>query len=264
MSLACAASLLLAFVWYGPVYGAFEEKSVWLQKSDALAVPSQQLAYTASQGLLEDEEIEQLTGLGYVWPTNYRHNLADASRETIRYMDDGDLARAYVRTGIEHPLAYTTAFLLHTSDLWNPYDYPDAYNGYAPYYDEMETSFFGCGTEPPSEFESKIPGLLAWLQDISRNLVLQKIPVLALLVSLPFYFWMLVICIGRAIMTKDRRWLPSMVFLGVFTLSAVFAPAVLPRFYVSLFFGLPLLAFALLDMRSAEEGLAKHARLASS
>ena len=223
------------------------------------SVPEQQLAYTWNNPTLSDRE-----------RANYRKVISpgsEASLESFRY-DDADVAREafaevliydvnlsafyqlYVQEGLGHPADYAKAALLLTYESWYPFSTPRGYNGgwntnYG--YDTSTTSLFACNVEEPARLSSKVPALYELLYKISRFDILQKNPLTAWLVSIPFCLWLLVLTFSRAFI--KRRWdilAPCFLMLAV-VLSFWLGPMVLLRYYLSLFILVPTLVNCLVS-----------------
>lgn len=181
-------------------------------------------------------------------PLNYNPDLSDRSKNSIIAMDTGTLLKDYIRLCIAHPFDTLEAELLRTNNAWNPYSYIDCYNNDPSIatYADRETSFFAATVASPGHPDSLFPWLQNAIENISSNLVLQHIPIISLLVSIPFYVWILILALFRSIVCKAASNMAMMGFLAILTLSALLGPCVLPRYYLFLVFGFPLLVFAVM------------------
>lgn len=243
LALACVGALGLSLVWLGPVAWALDVQGGNIQRLNALSVPAQQIAFLYQGDTLSDNDKAWLESLGYQYEQPYNAALADYSKWNIEDMALPDLAEAYMALGAKYPAEYLTAFLEHTQMAWNPYSYVDIYEG--DLYDSRATSLFEFDWEPPVVPQSVLPGLRDAIGAVSGQLVLQNVPGLALLVSVPFYIWVFLLVLARAIIKVDRRALAPCVVLGLLILSMIIGPCVLVRYYLYLVFGLPLLLMML-------------------
>ena len=221
---------------------AGEEKSQGV--SIVFLVPIQQLAYVSYNGYLSESESAMLEEMGYHTPSAYYENIADFAAREI-HMTNSSFIRAYIKVGIKHPYEYFAAALKMTQDAWNPYSYVDAYNANNASYASKQTSFLAFYTSPPGEADSKNPALLASIKNIGLNLVLQKIPGLAVLVSIPVCLWLSLIAFARSIIVKRKGAAAITILLLVASLTAILGPCILGRYFLFLFFGLPMILFCL-------------------
>ncbi len=247
---ACAI-VALCMIWQGPVYAALSVTPSERTKIEMMGVVIQQMAYVTTNDELSDVERENLEAIGYGYPDHYRPNLSDPSKHTINGVRTKDLMLAYLRLGLNHPASYAKAELLRSEDMWSPYSIIDCYNGESPSYDSKATSFFAANTEIYGGFEeidtSKFPWLLEVLKNIGGQIYLQKIPGLSILVSLPFYIWVMLIAVCRCLIKfeSDREKLILLGFYLGLLVTLYLAPAVVTRYYLFLFFGLPVLLWCL-------------------
>lgn len=246
----CVLVVIVSLLWMGPGYEAFDVEQEENQQKEALALPIQQLAYVSSSGKLTDDEIVLLSNSGYSLPSaeDYFPKISDPSKFTIFDMDLGDLVGVYVSIGINHPIDYLYAEIARTQDLWSPYSYINCYNGFIDQAAGKETSFFSTTINSPGTAQPLIPGTLEFMHRLGGELFFQSIPLASLLVSLPFYFAVMLIVMFRAIMVRDSRAIGAMFALVALAIGAYFGPCVLPRYYMYLFFGLPLMVFLLVKL----------------
>lgn len=94
--------------------------------------------------------------------------------------------------------------------------------------------------------DSKIP----WLRDaywkISRELTMQRIPIVSMLFSIGTAFWGLLVCIWYNIYKKRKNILVILSLILLLWVTIMFGPATLVRYVLILFFGAPIIvAFCL-------------------
>lgn len=133
--------------------------------------------------------------------------------------------------------------LILTEASWSPFASVDGYNTFNPYYeyDQTETSLFACTYEEPAYQNSFFPKLADWLWKVSRYNYLQNCPLTHWIVAVPFYIWLLLITSARTLIKKE---IPSFLFCSILLalcLTNVLGPMVLPRYYLPLILGTPLL-----------------------
>lgn len=251
----CALVIAASLLWLGPIASTIGvESSQDDYRMAMFSIPQQQIAFVVEQGALSSAEEELLLSAGYTMPDpeKYKDDIADSTFKTINGMSRSDALRCYITIGLQHPTEYLIAALRMTKDAWNPYSYIDCYNGYSPFYDEWETSFFYAGTASLGTEDSKLPALATWAKEICLDYSLQSIPFLALLVSLPLYVWFACFFIFRALLTRNERALLMTALIFLCMLSAFVGPCVLVRYNLILFYGLPLMANCILVARSTQ------------
>lgn len=266
----------LSIVWYGPMYQLLGVGESEAQDAVAYSLPTQQMNYAYSVGALTDDEMRMLADDGFYFPEaeEYKPNNADEGMLSTYFMTKADFAKDYIAIGLAHPLDYLVGAMKQTEDAWNPYSYIDAYNpssesssaeyllpasgrGSRSYesieewkedfdYDHTETSVFECRVETPAYLDSKLPGYFDFLFGISRYLELQGIPILGLLVSIPAYMIFFVLAFAFSIARKDVASMMACLLVALMLLTVIVGPCVLIRYYLILFFGLPIIVFALI------------------
>lgn len=164
-------------------------------------------------------------------------------------MSTFDVLRAWVLMGLAHPADYAHVFIEQTQLAWNPYACEKVYGNRV--YKDRETSLFAFDWEEPAVSESLAPPLLDALRAVATTLSLQNIPLLSLLVSMPFYLWMLALLLARAIVTKDRALVCPCVLFAALGAMALLGPCQLMRYYLYLVFALPLIVAMLLRLRTS-------------
>lgn len=233
--------LLFFGIWIGPVSKALNVEDSELQSVNAFALPTQQIAYAYSNGLLSREEVTLLQAHGYVKPDSYNPGLSDYARSSVFGMRKTQLLTDWIVIGLHHPGPYASAMILQTKSAWSPYSWIDsAVTG------DHETSLYECVTKDPARSDSKIPWLLTILSHISNDLCLQKIPYMALLVSIPSYMALLVIAILSTIGGNTNHKIVCFCLL-LLVLSVLLGPGVITRYYLPIILFAPILCFFVYD-----------------
>lgn len=154
--------------------------------------------------------------------------------------DKGSFLKLWLKWGIEHPFTYLNAWFMTSYGFWYPDTVIDVYRGNTVFtYTYEDSSYFGYEVEQPGVRESKLP----WLDEIYRKMSLeifqQKVPVLSMLFSPGFLFWVMAFCLG--FLCDRGRWnqvlpfaLPALVWLTV-----ILGPTYLVRYVVFLWALLP-------------------------
>lgn len=235
----CCGALVLSLVWLGPVASLLNVKSSQYSNSMIFSIPSQQISYVLERGGATEEEVQLARDLGYASKTAYMAKLADVSRWQVRDMSFSQVMQLYFVLGTAHPEAYFFVFVEQTQGMWNPYAldriYPDGI------YENRETSLFAFDWESPADSDTKFQELKVLLKKISTKDFLQQIPVISLFVTIAFYVWVLLLLAARCLVTRDRSIGAPVALLFFVTISVLFGPCVLARYYLCLIFGMPLM-----------------------
>lgn len=235
----CCGALVLSLVWLGPVASLLNVKSSQYSNSMIFSIPSQQISYVLECGGATEEEVQLARDLGYASKTAYMAKLADVSRWQLINMSFSQVMQLYFVLGTAHPEAYFFVFVEQTQGMWNPYAldriYPDGI------YENRETSLFAFDWESPADSDTKFQELKVLLKKISTKDFLQQIPVISLFVMIAFYVWVLLLLAARCLVTRDRSIGAPVALLFFVTISVLFGPCVLARYYLCLVFGMPLI-----------------------
>lgn len=235
----CCGALVFSLVWLGPVASLIGVKPNQYGRSLALSIPSQQISYVLERDNATDEEVQLARDLGYASNTAYMAKLADVSRWQLSDMSSLQVMQLYLRLGTAHPEAYFFVFVEQTQGMWNPYAidriYPDGI------YENRDTSLFAFDWENPAHSDTKFQELKVFLKKISTKDFLQQIPVISLFVTIAFYVWVLLLLAARCLVTRDRSIGAPVALLLFVTISVLFGPCVLTRYYLCLIFGMPLM-----------------------
>ncbi len=223
---------------------------------ESLSVPIQQIMRVANRRRdeLTEEDISILSELisEDVLFHQYREDIADIPK----YNFDQDRFRKnpkryiseYISLGARFPKEYVDAFLILNHEAWYPDTVFDAYAGTF----STENYYLEYGTELPGSEESKIPSLFRWNEVLNREIFFSKIPLVSLLFSPAFMFYVILCSFFYAIFRK--RIVDVVLFLPAFIvhIGCFFTPVSTIRYFALAFFSAPL-ALALLLAHNASE-----------
>lgn len=216
---------------------------------EMLTVPIQQLArvYRADQDALS---LEDKSILYEILPeealNRYTPKVSDGVKIDFQNeayeRNPGRYIKLWIRWGISHPFTYLNAWFMTSYGFWYPDAVIDVYRGNSVFtYTYEDSSYFGYEVEQPGIRESKIP----WLDELYRRMSLeifqQKIPVVSMLFSPGFLFWLeaFILCYfwrRREYQKLIPYLLPFLVWLTV-----ILGPTYLVRYVVFLWVILPVL-----------------------
>lgn len=231
------AGIAAALIWLGPVAAAMGVQESPVGTWNALCVPMQQLAYAAQSdevSLADRDEINRA-----VPDLEYNPQLSDAARYPFMHAPTGmgELARLYLRMGARYPVQYAKAYLLLTQDAWNPFAVIDAHMA-----DAGTTEVIEYDPKEPATRATKLPALDRALRWIATERGVERVPVLGLGVSIPFYILALLVALARCWVTRDRSGAAALTPMLWLVATNLLGPCMIIRYFLYLFHGLPLIA----------------------
>ena len=157
-----------------------------------------------------------------------------------------EFLKFYVKIGMKDPACYLDSYLNNTRGVWDPTMVLDGYNRVnAPSYANYEKSYFYFGDEieAPGVRMHLAPKLEKYYKTIGLMVSFEKVPIVSMLFSVGFQFWILLNCFFYALYRKAKTLYPTVVILIVYAVGfALLAALILPRYFCALFFVLPLIA----------------------
>ena len=220
------------------------------ENQEMLTVPIQQLArtWTLSPEVFTEEEKEILFSfLPREALERYTPKLSDnvkISFNNAAYAGDAaSFWRLWLSIGIKAPASYLNAWLLTSYGFWYPDAVLDGYQGNTVFtFTYGESSYFGYETELPGQRHSFIPWLDSLFEKMSLELFQQRIPVVSMLFSPGFLFW--VYAAGIVFLVRCGRFRQAAAFLpaGLNWLTVLLGPTSLVRYVLIFWFALPVLA----------------------
>lgn len=223
--------------------------------AEMFCVPMQQLARTheeAKDSFTEEDKEIMYQLIPEVILNNYNPKLADCVK--LNFLEDNFKANPapfislWFRKGLQHPDIYINSFLMNTYGYWYPDTVLDGYKGiWSAGRQYEESSYFAFGTEAPGEQKSLLPWLLQFYERISLEIYQQKIPVIAMLFSIGFWFW--IYCFGAVYLWKRnyKMQVYSLAMIGLIFFTVLLGPIALVRYVLYFFFCAPLLIALLFD-----------------
>lgn len=232
------------------------------EHQEMLTVPIQQLArtYTYSKDVFTEEDIECLYEvLPEEYLITYRTRVSDVLKSgfnnTAYEKNPGKYRSLWLRIGLKKPLIYVNAWLGTSYGYWYPDAINNVYGGNQMFtFQYGDSSYFGFETEPPGTRDSKFPILERFYESLSLKLFQQKVPVISMLFSPGFIFWIFAFAFfalirlsgvsvkntedGIAINSDYKRLLPLIPVLLLW-LTVLLGPTTLVRYVLILWFIIP-------------------------
>lgn len=158
----------------------------------------------------------------------------------------GRYIKLWLELGASHPFTYLNAWFMTSYGFWYPDTVIDVYRGNSVFtYTYEDSSFFGYEVELPGERDSKIPWLDQCYRKMSLEISQQKIPIVSMLFSPGFLFWVYAFTGGYAFYRKKYFVLLPMALIFLLWLTVILGPTYLPRYVLILWFALPGIAAVL-------------------
>ncbi|WP_342757131.1 DUF6020 family protein [Kineothrix sedimenti] len=224
-------------------------------KQEMLTVPLQQLsrAYEYDRESFTEEDLETLYE---ILPEEalrfYTAKVSDGVKiwfDNEAYAaDPGKYMRLWAKIGMEHPFTYINAWFMTSYGLWYPDTVIDVYRGNEVFtFTYEDSSFFGYEVEQPGTRESKLPILNDWYRSMSLEVAQQKVPVLSMMFSAGFLFWVFAFTFGYTYYTRRYDLLIPFLMVLLVWLTAILGPTYLPRYVLILWFTLPAMVAVLVN-----------------
>lgn len=231
------------------------------ENQEMLTVPIQQLArvYRTDQNALS---LEDKSILYEILPeealNRYTPKVSDGVKIDFQNeayeKNPGRYFKLWVTWGVSHPFTYLNAWFMTSYGFWYPDAVIDVYRGNSVFtYTYEDSSYFGYEVEQPGIRESKIP----WLDELYRRMSLeifqQKIPVVSMLFSPGFLFWLQVFILCYFWYRREYQKLIPYLLPFLVWLTVILGPTYLVRYVVFLWVILPVLLFDLISLEKKPE-----------
>lgn len=219
------------------------------EEQEILSVPIQQMARTLSyQGdEVSDEDKEILYEIvpRDAW-MRYTPNLSDPVKSEFKSeiysINKEKYLGVWLKLFKEHPLSYINAWIGTSYGYYYPFTVVNVYEGHEVYtFTYTESSYFGYEVETPGERTSFIPVIDTFYRWLSLDDDIQRIPVISLLFSMAFVFWVYMFCFALCIYRRNYKTILAFTLpMGVW-LTLLLGPTYLPRYTTFMWYLLPLI-----------------------
>lgn len=217
------------------------------EKQEMLTVPISQMArvYQNRKEQLPSEEKEILYRyLPQEALEHYTPKVSDGVKVHFNNQayeaDRGSFLKLWLKWGTENPFTYLNAWFMTSYGFWYPDTVIDVYRGNTVFtYTYEDSSYFGYEVEQPGTRQSKLPLLSEIYRKMSLEIFQQRIPVVSMLFSPGFLFWMSAFILG--FWGYRGRWEKVMALMPVMLcwLTVLLGPTYLTRYVVYLWAVLP-------------------------
>ncbi len=220
--------------------------------AEVYSVPIQQIGFvydTVGESAFTETESELMYSIASpdTWG-NYSPFISDNIKNFIQtdiFLErKGEFLALWIKKGLQYPFEYIKAFLNLTYQAWYPGT--SISQGQIYYFD-----FYGINY--PVEKTTFFPDLTEFYRKISLEFYYQKVPVIRLLFSNGFMFWILLITLFKGIYAKQNMvWGAALVALCV-SLTCFAGPVSLIRYYLILFYAFPVYIALLFYKKRTDE-----------
>lgn len=158
------------------------------------------------------------------------------------YVDKNTLKpflRFWVSMGIRYPGCYMDAILANTRQMWFPGSVVDGYVESGDWHTEKTLFFFLDEIEKPGEHRLLLPKVRDFYQKLGLSITFEKIPVVSMLFSIGFQFWLLLNCFFYASYRRYKHLYAPLAVLLSYTILSALVPLVCLRYFAALFFSFP-------------------------
>lgn len=156
--------------------------------------------------------------------------------------DKGGFLKLWARWGAAHPFTYLNAWFMTSYGFWYPDAVINVYRGNTVFtFTYEDSSYFGYEVEEPGIRESKIPWLDELYRKMSLEIAQQRLPVVSMLFSPGFFFWVMSFLLGYLCYLKEYKRAFPFLLPFLCWLTVILGPTYLVRYVVFLWAAVPLL-----------------------
>ena len=214
-------------------------------------------AYIEKQDLWTEKEKDAFARF-FENTQNIAYNPENADLTKFNYIgkkeEFGDFFKLWTAVGLKCPACYLDAILANTRQMWFPDCVIDGYMYNDPeYLKRYEKSYFHFGDEidAPGEHLLLLPQVRAYYNRIAQKISFERIPVISMLFSIGFQFWLLLNCCFYAAYKRMRVLYMPLAVILVYMLLGMCVPLVLVRYFCMIFFAAPLIIIFTLQPEKA-------------
>lgn len=200
-------------------------------------------AYFMEMDTWTEAEQEELGKYFRLNELRYVAENADPAKTSLHFADGKSLNDFFIfwcKIGLKHPGCFLDAILTNSKPMWFPGDILDGYKKVGGYEGYDKCYFYFGDTSTPGTNTNLAPKIKNYYEKISLYISFEKIPVISMLFSIGFQFWIVINCVFYTIYRKCQHlYLPLAIILG-YTIISAFVPLILLRYFSALFFTFPM------------------------
>ena len=251
-----AVTSIASYLILGAILTALCQPLTSANVGGSLSIMSQPIirAYLYENESWSDEEITELGKYINLDGITYCAENADLTKSRVQIQDNfGNFFKFWTKIGFKHPGCYLDAILANTQNMWYPDSVIDGYKQVfkekgQPYY-EYEKCYYSISneTEEPAVHMNLWPKALDYYTQIGLFISFEKIPIVSMLFSIGFQFWIILNSLFYVSYRKAKKLiLPIAIILGYMLISAC-VPLVLVRYFAAAFFAFPMVLIFMLQ-----------------
>jgi len=162
---------------------------------------------------------------------------------TVRYKNMRPFLAFWLKMGLHYPGCYLDAVLANTRQMWYPGTVIDGYTvrGMQPAY-QKSYFYFGKYIEEIGSRLNLLPGVFSFYESIGLRISFERIPIISMLFSIGFQFWLLLHCLMYTAYRKCRHLFWPLAIVTIYTICCACVPLVLLRYFGALFLVMPMIA----------------------
>lgn len=241
-----AGTTIVVYLLLGVVLSVLCQPKTEAKAGNAMSLFSQPLAraYINEREIWTEDEVNELYSYMNMDGIVYVAENADGTKSRLNV--DGRLKAFlifWIKIGMKHPECYAEAILENTKQMWFPASVVDGYikagiSAYASY--DKCYYYYGDRLEAPGTHLLYFPWIREFYKNIGLNISFEKVPIISMLFSIGFQFWIVLNSVFYVGYRKCRHlYLPLAIILG-YTIISAFVPLVLLRYFAMLFFAFPM------------------------
>lgn len=217
----------------------------------SLSIMSQSLAraYLYESDKWTEEDSNKLMEYMNVEELAYYPENADSTKNRVHIPEGKQIGFFifWLKMGIKHPGCYADAILAGTQNMWYPDTVVDGYNQRYTNPGEPYSTWDKCyyymesWIEEPGVHRNLLPKVLEFYTNIGLRISFEKIPVVSMLFSIGFNFWLVLNCLFYVLHRKITKLLPAISLLLVYVMISAFVPLILLRYFAALFLAMPMI-----------------------
>lgn len=218
--------------------------------NESLSIMSQSIsrAYIYENEKWSEEEVKELKKYMDLDGLKYYDENADPTKQRLHYQDDfWGFFKFWCRIGRKHLGCYIDSFLANSQNMWYPDSVIDGYKQIyteegQPYYNFDKCYYYITPSlESPVEHMNLWPTVLKYYTQIGLYISFEKIPVVSMLFSIGFQFWIILNCLFYILYRRIKKLILPVLILVSYMLISSFVPLVLLRYFVAAFFSVPMI-----------------------
>lgn len=214
-----------------------------IRSSISLLTQSIARSYTYESDNWTEEELAQFRTFFDMEHFAYVPENADSTKNTMYLRDEdfGKFLNLWLRIGKKNAGCYLDAVMANSLQMWYPGAIPDGYVESGTADPSYEKSFFYFNDiEEPATHARALEGVRVFYEKLGTQITYEKIPVLSMLFSVGFQFWLMLNCVFYLWYRGRYELLIPISVILFYALMTVFLPLAQLRYSAILFFTFPL------------------------